>query len=93
MAAHPAVNAETWAQVGQLLARASGVPPPRHPAEPGTTLLTLGCGTSARSCREAAYGARLRDVLAEPARGRPALVGGFHGAGSPGRRSPRSASR
>ena len=67
-------NAETWAQVARLLLL--GVDRYREhgtPAEPGTTLLTVG----ARRVVEVPYGTRLSDVLG-PDPG-PTLLGGFHG--------------
>lgn len=47
------------------------------PAEPGTTLLTLSGPVP--EVVEAPFGTPLRDVLPATWRGRPLLVGGFHG--------------
>ena len=74
-------NAETWARIGLLVLRgeeeyaAIGTPD-----EPGGTLLTLIAPGSEPVVREAAYGDRLRDHLPKTRHGRPAMVGGFHGA-------------
>jgi NADH:ubiquinone oxidoreductase subunit F (NADH-binding) len=73
-------NAETWAQVGHLLHEGeAGYRRHGTAREPGTTLLTLGLRDRRPVVREAAYGARVRDLLADEAHGRPALIGGFHG--------------
>ena len=76
-------NAETWAQVGRLVL----VDEPAYAAhgshqEPGTTLLTLSVG-AVPEVVEVPFGTRIRDVLPTSAHGRPALVGGFHGAWAP----------
>ena len=76
-------NAETWAQIGRLVL-VDEVDYARFgtESEPGTTLLTLtGHGTP--EVMEVAFGTRLRDVLPTESRGRPALIGGFHGAWAP----------
>lgn len=74
-------NAETWAQVGQLVLRGDAAYR-RHgtAAEPGTALLTFSSPGEVPEVREVAYGTRLRDVLPEFAQGSSALLGGFHGA-------------
>ncbi len=74
-------NAETWARVGLLVLRGEE----EYAAvgtrdEPGGTLLTLIAPGSEPVVREAAYGDRLRDFIPGSRHGRPALVGGFHGA-------------
>ncbi len=74
-------NAETWARVGLLVLRglraytALGTRD-----EPGATLLTLSRPGSIPVVREAQYGERLRSFVPAERHGRPALVGGFHGA-------------
>ena len=74
-------NAETWARVGLLVLRglraytALGTRD-----EPGATLLTLSRPGSIPVVREAEYGERLRSFVPAERHGRPALVGGFHGA-------------
>jgi NADH:ubiquinone oxidoreductase subunit F (NADH-binding) len=82
---HPTLlsNAETWAQIGLLVLVDEHVYS-RHGTdrEPGTTLMTL-TGGSVPEVKEVPFGTRLRDVLPEFATGRPALVGGFHGAWAP----------
>lgn len=73
-------NAETWAQIGLLVLRgydsyrALGTT-----AEPGTTLLTLASTTGPPAVIEVEYGVSISDCLPERNRGRPLLVGGFHG--------------
>jgi NADH:ubiquinone oxidoreductase subunit F (NADH-binding) len=77
-------NAETWAQVGQLLhAGESAYRQLGTPEEPGTTLLTISRIGFASEVREVPYGTPLRDVLPPFADGATALVGGFHGAWAP----------
>lgn len=77
-------NAETWAQIGQLLHtgeeayRLLGTP-----AEPGTTLLTFSRNGFVPEVREVPFGTPMRDVLPPFAHGATALVGGFHGAWAP----------
>ena len=73
-------NAETWAQLGWLsLAGEQEYHRLGSLDEPGTTLVTLiGSRTPARVV-EAPYGTRLQSLLPDSARGRPALLGGFHG--------------
>lgn len=78
-------NAETWAQVGQLLH--AGEAAYRHlgtTAEPGTTLLTFTRNGFVPEVREVAFGTRVRDALPSFAVGHAALVGGFHGAWTTG---------
>jgi len=78
-------NAETWAHVGLLVLRGE-VAYRRHGTadEPGTTLLTLSRPGAAPQVREVGHGTPLSQLLADlvpaDARGRPVLVGGFHGA-------------
>lgn len=77
-------NAETWAQVGQLLH--TGESAYRRlgtPEEPGTTLLTISRNGFVPEVREVPFGTLLRDVLPPFADGATALVGGFHGAWAP----------
>ncbi len=74
-------NAETWARVGLLVLsglRAYTALGTRD--EPGATLLTLSRPGSIPVVREAEYGERLRSFVPSEPHGRPALVGGFHGA-------------
>ncbi len=76
-------NAETWAQVGRLVLVDEG----RYrrfgtATEPGTTLMTFS-GDGVPEVREVEFGTRLREVLPDGFAGRPALVGGFHGAWAP----------
>jgi NADH:ubiquinone oxidoreductase subunit F (NADH-binding) len=82
---HPTLlsNAETWAQIG-LLVHVDEHAYSRQGTdrEPGTTLMTL-TGGPVPEVKEVPFGTRLRDVLPEFATGRPALVGGFHGAWAP----------
>ncbi|MEZ5091856.1 NADH-ubiquinone oxidoreductase-F iron-sulfur binding region domain-containing protein [Nocardioides sp.] len=76
-------NAETWAQVGRLVLVDEG-----HyrrfgtDTEPGTTLMTF-TGDGVPQVKEVEFGTRIRDVLPPGFAGRPALVGGFHGAWAP----------
>lgn len=73
-------NAETWAQIGQLVL--AGEAAYRHQgtaAEPGTALLTFTRPGHLPEVREVAYGTRLCDAMPEVAREVPALLGGFHG--------------
>lgn len=76
-------NAETWAQIGRLVLvdehhyRRYGTD-----REPGTTLMTF-TGDGVPEVREVEFGTRLRSVLPDSFAGRPALVGGFHGAWAP----------
>ncbi len=74
-------NAETWAQVGQLVLAGEDAYR-RHglPDEPGTTLLTLASTTQLPHVVEVGYGTPLREVLPASRHGRPLLLGGFHGA-------------
>jgi len=77
-------NAETWAQIGQLLH--TGEEAYRQlgtAAEPGTTLLTFSRNGFVPEVREVPFGTPLRDVLPSFADGATALVGGFHGAWAP----------
>ncbi len=76
-------NAETWAQVGLLVL----VEEHRYcslgtETEPGTTLMTF-TGDGVPEVKEVPFGTRMRDVLPDGFAGRPALVGGFHGAWAP----------
>lgn len=74
-------NAETWAQLGQLLLAGEEAYRQRGtPAEPGTALLTFTRPGHLPEVREVDYGTRLSDAMPEFARGLPALLGGFHGA-------------
>ncbi len=74
-------NAETWAQVGQLLHvgeteyRSLGTA-----AEPGTALLTFSRTGFVPEVREVPFGTRMGDVLPPFAHEATALLGGFHGA-------------
>jgi NADH:ubiquinone oxidoreductase subunit F (NADH-binding) len=76
-------NAETWAQVGRLILvdehryRALGTE-----SEPGSTLMTF-TGDGEPEVKEVEFGTRMREVLPAGFAGRPALVGGFHGAWAP----------
>lgn len=77
-------NAETWAQLGRLvLVDEAGYTAPGTEREPGTTLLTVSSGSPVPEVVEVPFGTRLRDVLPASFAGRPALVGGFHGAWAP----------
>lgn len=73
-------NAETWAQVGQLVLsgpaafRALGTV-----EEPGTTLFTLASVHEPPQVMEVEFGTPLVDILPEKRRGLPLLIGGFHG--------------
>lgn len=73
-------NAETWAQVGQLVLvgeqryRLHGTV-----AEPGTTLLTFTRPGLRPEVREVPFGTRLVDAMPPFAQGESAVVGGFHG--------------
>lgn len=74
-------NAETWAQLGQLVL--TGEPAYRRQgtaAEPGTALLTFSRPGYLPEVREVPFGVPLLDVLPSFAVGNAALVGGFHGA-------------
>lgn len=74
-------NGETWARIGLLVLRGENeFAAIGTPTEPGATLLTFSSPDSVPVVREAEYGARLRDLLPADRVGRPALVGGFHGA-------------
>ena len=74
-------NAETWAQLGHLLhAGEAAYRRLGTAAEPGTTLLTVSRNGLLPEVREVPFGTPLHEVLPAFARGRPALVGGFHGA-------------
>jgi NADH:ubiquinone oxidoreductase subunit F (NADH-binding) len=74
-------NAETWARVGLLvLCGAADYTTLGTRQEPGTTLLTLSSPGSTPIVCEAEYGTRLLSLLPSDRHGRPALVGGFHGA-------------
>ncbi len=73
-------NAETWAQVGRLaLVGEAGYTALGTDSEPGSTLLTVTTG-GIPDVFEVPFGTRLRDVLPPAAHGRPAVIGGFHGA-------------
>lgn len=75
-------NAETWAQLGQLVLLGEAAYARHGTAEePGTTLLTVSGPVP--EVLEVPFGSRLRDVLPPAVTGRPALVGGFHGAWAP----------
>lgn len=75
-------NAETWAQVGQLvLAGEPAYAAHGTPGEPGTTLLTLSGPVP--EVLEVEYGTPLRDVVPADWQDRPVLVGGFHGSWVP----------
>ena len=50
--------------------------------EPGTTLMTF-TGDGVPEVKEVPFGTRMREVLPDGFAGRPALVGGFHGAWAP----------
>ena len=74
-------NAETWAQVGQLLLAGEAAYRRLGTAdEAGTTLLTFSRNGFLPEVREVAFGTPLRDALPSFAHGTAALVGGFHGA-------------
>lgn len=74
-------NAETWAQVGRLvLVGPEGYCEHGTAHDPGTTLLTLTDGGPVPEVVEVAFGTRLRSALPSRFLGRPAMVGGFHGA-------------
>ncbi|MCL2454945.1 MAG: hypothetical protein FWD18_06545 [Micrococcales bacterium] len=77
-------NAETWAQVGLLL-HVGEAAYRRHGTrdEPGTTLLTVTGTGLTPEVREVPFGSRLVDALPQSVHGRPALLGGFHGAWAP----------
>ncbi len=76
-------NAETWAQIGRLvLVDEAGYRRFGTATEPGTTLMTF-TGDGTPEVKEVEFGTRLRDVLPAGFAGRPALVGGFHGAWAP----------
>ncbi|MGL5810569.1 MAG: NADH-ubiquinone oxidoreductase-F iron-sulfur binding region domain-containing protein [Nocardioides sp.] len=79
-------NAETWAQLAQLVAFGASAYVARGlPNEPGTTLLTIttptgpGGPTILPTVVEVEYGSSWADVLPASVRGWPLLVGGFHG--------------
>lgn len=74
-------NAETWAQVAQLVLLGEAAYRRQGTVvEPGTALLTFTGPGRLTEVREVPYGTRMRDVLPAWARRAPALVGGFHGA-------------
>lgn len=76
-------NAETFAQMGRLfLVEEPGYTAHGTPEEPGTTLLTITAGP-VPEVMEVPFGTMLRDFLPPSAIGRPALLGGFHGAWAP----------
>jgi NADH:ubiquinone oxidoreductase subunit F (NADH-binding) len=76
-------NAETWAQIGRLVhVDESGYRRLGTETEPGTTLMTF-TGDGVPEVKEVEFGTRIRDVLPAGFGGRPALVGGFHGAWAP----------
>ncbi len=82
LAGRPTVlsNAETWAHLGLLALH--GVAAYRRQgtaAEPGTALLTLGAPDRTPVVVEVPHGAPLAGVLPAWQRGRPLLLGGFHG--------------
>ncbi len=82
LAGRPTVlsNAETWAHLGLLALH--GVAVYRRQgtaAEPGTTLLTLGAPDRTPVVVEVPHGTPAVDVLPAGHRGRPLLLGGFHG--------------
>lgn len=71
-------NAETWAQVGQLVLAGERAYAAYGTAdEPGTTLLTLSGPVP--EVLEVPFGTRLEDVVPKSWHGRPVLLGGFHG--------------
>ena len=77
-------NAETWAQIGRLVLAGEHAYAAQGTArEPGTTLLTVSSGGPEPAVIEVPFGTRLREVLPAYFTGRPALVGGFHGAWAP----------
>ncbi|TIC80441.1 NADH-quinone oxidoreductase subunit F [Nocardioides sp. GY 10113] len=74
-------NAETWAQVGQLLLAGERAYVRRGtPGEPGTTLLTHSRHGVAPEVWEVDHGTPVGDVLPPLTPETPVLVGGFHGA-------------
>lgn len=76
-------NAETFAQLGRLILVAEhGYRAHGTAEEPGTTLLTITAG-AVPEVLEVPFGTRIRDILPPAAVGRPALIGGFHGAWAP----------
>jgi NADH:ubiquinone oxidoreductase subunit F (NADH-binding) len=77
-------NAETWAQIAQLLHTGEeAYQRLGTPSEPGTTLLTFSRNGFVPEVREVPFGTPMREVLPSFARGATALVGGFHGAWAP----------
>lgn len=78
-------NAETYAQVGALLARGeAGYTGLGTAGSPGTTLLTLGGDTTTPRVVEVPHGTPWTSVLGD-AVAVPVLLGGFHGAWVPER--------